>query len=904
MSTDEVFALMRQAGELPYGEARTVMVEDALRRAEATGDEVLAFRVRVRLTDAYRYGGEPVKAFATFSRTLSDFDRDPARFDEEHALLWQMKATVHSLTLFPEIPLDRTHAVLDDMERRYLAGGHSLQAVYHYRNDVALHLGDLAAADEWYLKWRAAPRDELSDCAGCDPSGMVWHLASLGRHADAFEIAAPVLNAELSCREQPQGILTSMLPVYLATGRLEEARDAHRRAYRLLRPNLADLGQIAEHVEFCATTGNEARGLEILQRHLGWLDRAPHPYAAMNFAAAGALLLRRLAETGHADLTVRRPASADRPAADVPAKDLQAALAARAEALAARFDARNGTSRQGDRVRAILDAGPVVEHLPLTPADQRRRTVLAAEPAPRPEPEPVDLSGVTDPDALLEIAEERRFARDMAGATAAWRRFDEVAADPTPLQRARRLDGRGTVAAAEEDAGAALAAWEEAERLLAGLGEEERRHRVRSRVGAMRCALGDLEGGLPDLRAAVEYFDAHSPEDGTVTGVYGRLATAHLHMGNAALALPVLDRAAPDGPEEAGEIEDLRGRALLELGRVDEAVGALRRALDAYREAGEDAERAQTALLLSRVLGHLAQHAEDQEAAREEVLAALDEAVAAAPARSLPRFGAHAERGALLLNLGRAADAVADLVEAVAGFTAAGEPGYALDPRVDLAACYLVTERHLEAAETAEEALAEFARTPEEERDRDNERRCRVILAHAQRGLDEPEAADLYAALARECAEAGDHVSAAQFLDSAGELLTGLDKDAQAAEAFEACAHACAAGELPFGVVQAFRRAAMCHLWSREPDRAAETMERARAALADLPPEEEPAIVWEAALVDYDQARITAERGDVRAARRLAASAVEGFTRLDETGPAETAARLRDDLASSLEGGD
>ncbi|MGH3241343.1 MAG: hypothetical protein ACRDNL_13265, partial [Spirillospora sp.] len=305
MSTDDVYALMARSQELPYGEARTVLIEDALRRAEAVGDDVLAFHVRVRLTDAYRYGGEPVKAFATFSRTLSEHDRDPARFDETHGLLWQMKAIVSSLTLFPEIPLDRTYTVLDDMERRYKSGGHSLQAVYHYRNVVARHVGD-GSADEWYAKWRAAERDELSDCEGCDPTGMARHLIESGRHEEAFEIAAPVLSATLTCNEQPQSIQSAMLPVYLRTGRPEQAADAHRRAYRVHRTRLADLSDIAEHLEFCAITGNEARGLEIVQRHLGWLDRAPSVHAEMEFCAAAALVLARVAAAGHGDATVRR----------------------------------------------------------------------------------------------------------------------------------------------------------------------------------------------------------------------------------------------------------------------------------------------------------------------------------------------------------------------------------------------------------------------------------------------------------------------------------------------------------------------------------------------------------------------------------------------------------------------
>ncbi|URM96231.1 hypothetical protein LUW76_18945 [Actinomadura madurae] len=548
MTAEDVYALMTRSQELPYGEARTVLVEDALRRAEAAGDEVLAYRVRVRLTDAYQFGGEPAKAFATFSRSLAEHDRDPGRFDEEHFLLWQMKGMVGALTLFPEIPLDRTYAVLDDMERRYLAGGHSLQAVYRRRHLVARHIGD-GTADDWYAKWRAARRDELSDCEGCDPTGMVNHLVETGRHEEAAEIAAPVLAARLTCNEQPQSIRTAMMPVFLRTGRPELAADAHRRAYRVHRSRLADLSDIADHLEFCAVTGNEARGLEIVQRHLGWLDRAPSAHAEMRFAAAAALVLDRVAAAGHGAATVRRPAADGRPAADVPLPDLREELRTRATDLADRFDARNGTSRQGDLVRATLAAEPFADFVPL--AAHHRRPAPA--PAPRPVPQE-DFSGEDDLDALLDIADERRTRQDIARTLAAWRRFDALAetTEPTPLQRARRLDAQGVEHAVEGAYEEAVACWHEAARRFAELGDETRRHRVLSRLGGMRVQTGDKDG-LQDVVAAAEYFAHHPDDDGAATGSLLRLATAHVELGNPEDAVAALDRiAGDDAPDRAG----------------------------------------------------------------------------------------------------------------------------------------------------------------------------------------------------------------------------------------------------------------------------------------------------------------------------------------------------------------
>src|SRR5690606_35964307 len=129
------------------------------------------------------------------------------------------------------------------------------------------------------------------------------------RHEEAVALGDPVLSGQLTCSEQPQSMLTTLMVPYLRTGRLEQARDAHRRAYRLERSQLADLASIADHIEFCARTGNEARALEMVERHLGWLDRAPSPWAAMMFAASAALALGRAQDRRPDDeLTVHRPA--------------------------------------------------------------------------------------------------------------------------------------------------------------------------------------------------------------------------------------------------------------------------------------------------------------------------------------------------------------------------------------------------------------------------------------------------------------------------------------------------------------------------------------------------------------------------------------------------------------------
>jgi tetratricopeptide (TPR) repeat protein len=868
--SDRVRELMNRAGELPYGEARTLLTEEALAHAEASGDETLAFQVRLRLTSAYQYGGETAKTFTTFSRCLADFDRmgEDAGSHAGHQVLWHFKWIVNSLTRFPEVPLDRTYAVLDDMERRYRDGGHSLHAVHGCREKVARHLGDREAAATWYARWHAAARDELSDCEACDPTGKVAHLGWQGRDEEAVAVAAPVLEQRVTCQEQPQAMLSELLPIYLRSGRHEEARDAHLRAYRVMRTELADLEDLGTHIEFCALSGNEPRGLEIVERHLNWLDRAPNPYAGMRFAATAALLLRRLDEVGLPDATV-----AGRPAAEV-----RAELTAYATELAGRFDARNGTTHQGDLVRATLNAEPVVEGLPLTSHARRPAPPVAALPAP---------IETTDPEALLDAADEHWEREETAAALAAWARFDESAVEVTPLQAARRSNGAGLERMMAGDVDGALASWQDTADRYAALGDEERRQGVLGKVGALLVRVRGDQDGLAMVESAAEYLERQATDPERRTAALLRLAGAHTDMGRPEDALAVLERTDP-GPG----VETERARAYIELQDRDRAVAAARQACDGYRA---DGKRASLADALLRLGGLLAGGPDD-----DTVGEVYTEAITSCPAdQEGMRLAGHALRGGWLLSRERSAEAVEDLTEAVAGFTAVGAQPQAAYARRDLCAAYYNTGRHLEAAEAAEEAIALFQRIG----DTDAVNGCRFVLAHAQRQLGEAEpAADTFASLADAQAEAFPG-HAAELLESAGELLSGIDKDLLAAERYAAAAALYREAGTQLPAVGAGRRHALCLFYAGRPDDALTAAEGVRAELDALTePDTEGRAAWERAALRFDEARVLASTGRFEEATKRADEARELFGALDAADAVTSVESLLADIRDAAGG--
>jgi hypothetical protein len=382
-SEGQLWELLEQARNMTPGPGQIALIERVIAHADAQQLADLSFLARMDATPSYVNVGEPTKALVTFAWCVSEFDRNPSRYESLYPeLLWHFKYAVGTLTSSPEVPLDRTYEVLDDMQRRWTETGHSLHAVYSQRHRIARHIGDFDTAAHYYDLWCAAPRDELSDCGGCDPELKAYWLKLIGRDEEAIAIGSNFLAGEWTCTRQPQDMLATLMVPYVRTGRLELARDAHRRAYLAHRSRLADLAEVAHHIEFCARTGNEARALEMVERHLGWLDRSPSPWDSMMFAASAALALRRAqARRPDEEITLLRPRTDGQPPEPVSATSLAAQLETQATEISARFDRRNGTDHVGRQVRAILDGEPWIDYLPLSPT-ARRTTVVSTPDTP------------------------------------------------------------------------------------------------------------------------------------------------------------------------------------------------------------------------------------------------------------------------------------------------------------------------------------------------------------------------------------------------------------------------------------------------------------------------------------------------------------------------------------------
>jgi len=362
----ELRAELEQASRTRFGEARTSAMEDVVRHADAGGHHRLAFDARRMLAGAYQVGRQWDKAFPLFSRCLSDHDRRPQDFTAEQELdLREWYAfMVTTMAEFPEVTLEQIRSALDDVERRFRSGGHSLREVYSTRRWVAQVIGDWDEEERCYQLWHAA---------GGPLPGNVWDFeaeierlvlrgdqASLAR---AHQLAAPVLMGQISFAEPAVPIWCLMLMPLARAGELELAAATYRRARR----EMSESGRVYRYDysamlhEFCALTGNPYQGLQDMRPRVRGFYTLNRPHGKMEYAASLAVLCRYLTAVGAGNRTV--PGTG--PGHEVVIGALAGEAWHIAMDLAARFDQRNQNGCQGNRIRTRLAAAPVVNWLPL-----------------------------------------------------------------------------------------------------------------------------------------------------------------------------------------------------------------------------------------------------------------------------------------------------------------------------------------------------------------------------------------------------------------------------------------------------------------------------------------------------------------------------------------------------------
>ncbi|MEU5113223.1 tetratricopeptide repeat protein [Streptomyces longwoodensis] len=720
---DSLRRAMADNSEQPEGPARNARAEQLLAEAEKLDVPLAVIEALGHQLKVYNYSSEKAKMFVPFARLLRMWDEHPEDFDayETHSLHWVFKWMSAGMLDQPHIPLASIEKWLGEMEHRYRLAGHSERAVRSAEFSVAAHIGDRARAERAFAAWLAADRDAMADCHACELHGQGWWHAELGRDEEALQLWEPVLEGAYTCAHEPHTALASSLLPLLRLGRVEEARAHHLRGFRLVRAMESMRGAYADHVEFCALTGNEARGLELLAERPAYFTDDGQPQSKLDFLGVVALLMDRLVERGLGGQTVPGPAGRTWTAAELSAHARGEALA-----LAARFDARNGTSYVSERLRDRMARRPLVERLPLGV-----RAVRPAAVAPAPVPAaPAEPAG--EPDDLAALLARARQLSDTLRphAVEAWAAVAR-AAEGAGGAGGTVLDARDRAEIADHEGMAlgpeGVASFERAAALYAQAGDPGEALAARARAAYVRALGGEVE----EARAAVA-----EPYDSVLAlyadGGTGLRQTAGVLMSRARILMRPVHEA--EGPVAPGVLADAEAaaREVLALveGRADDDVRLAARVAEGHALLAELATRSGDpragAELFARAaaefvaaglpwfaveyearLAALAHHLGDPAGAERALRAALEHG--GEHLEPVGRAQLHLQLAEVVGGRGQADEAAEHAMEAAHWADVAGEgPTLGAWARHQLGGHLVRQSRWAEAAEVLESALADL----------------------------------------------------------------------------------------------------------------------------------------------------------------------------------------------------
>ena len=175
----------------------------------------------------------------------------------------------------------------------------------------------------------------MNDCRACTVATEASALRSLGRHEEALEVAVDLLAEKMGCAHQPRSALAAAMASARACNRPDAAQDYHRRGLDMIGTNVDYTASLGRHLRHMAVSGMAPEALALLEKTL------PHVYGddgdLLQYHRGARLTVAALERAGLEPEAVER---------------LRPDVEGRAEALAAAFDARNGTTYNAEDLAA------------------------------------------------------------------------------------------------------------------------------------------------------------------------------------------------------------------------------------------------------------------------------------------------------------------------------------------------------------------------------------------------------------------------------------------------------------------------------------------------------------------------------------------------------------------------
>ena len=168
----------------------------------------------------------------------------------------------------PQIPLEQCKSLLAEFRDQVRAYGLGERLWQCHAGEFAMMTGDLTALEEHLERFRAAERDDVSDCAVCETGAMAEYLLALGRRTEAVALVEDLLQKKEFCEEQHWKFLSILTDDALDRNDLQEAERFS--AAMVIQPikTAADLRRVGTLLRMKGSSGDWKDGLKLLKNSL------------------------------------------------------------------------------------------------------------------------------------------------------------------------------------------------------------------------------------------------------------------------------------------------------------------------------------------------------------------------------------------------------------------------------------------------------------------------------------------------------------------------------------------------------------------------------------------------------------------------------------------------------------
>lgn len=370
---EKLSKLQEQYRELPHSPQRVELCREAVAVADRLEEPSEQLAGRFDLAYAYIFGDDPAKALPVCAEFMQLHQENPGELGEAEgdAVISVAMLASSIARRLPQIPLEQCKSLLAEFQDQVRAYGLGERLWQCHAGEFAMMTGDMTALEEHLDRFRAAERDDVSDCAVCETGAMAEYLLTLGRRTEAVALVEELLEKQEFCEEQPWKLLSILTDDALERNDLQAAERFS--AATVIQPikAAADLRRVGTLLRMKGASGDWKDGLKLLKKSLPWTANFWDQDLLFYFYL-GAASFCRAYSAEHTEIKLPPvPGFTDCPknsAYDCAA--LTQWFWSRAEEIGARFDRRNGCPNYRERLKRLLNDLPQNEETSMVAPEQ------------------------------------------------------------------------------------------------------------------------------------------------------------------------------------------------------------------------------------------------------------------------------------------------------------------------------------------------------------------------------------------------------------------------------------------------------------------------------------------------------------------------------------------------------